>query len=46
VIALYSPKETHDELFISNYATINLIDQICGPNSDASPTPGTGRRSW
>jgi multidrug efflux pump len=28
VIALYSPKQTHDELFISNYATINLLDQI------------------
>ena len=28
VIALYSPKRTHDELFISNYATINLLDQI------------------
>src|SRR5258705_8727804 len=28
VIALYSPKHTHDELFISNYATINLLDTI------------------
>ena len=28
VIALSSPKETHDELFISNYATINLVDDI------------------
>ncbi len=28
VIALYSPKQTHDELFISNYATINLLDEI------------------
>ncbi|MGO9673937.1 MAG: efflux RND transporter permease subunit [Methylocella sp.] len=28
VIALYSPKLTHDELFISNYATINLVDDI------------------
>jgi hydrophobe/amphiphile efflux-1 (HAE1) family protein len=35
VIALYSPKRTHDELFISNYATINLIDQI-------RSTPGVG----
>ena len=35
VIALYSPKQTHDELFISNYATINLIDQI-------RSTPGVG----
>ena len=35
VIALYSPKETHDELFISNYATINLLDQI-------RSTPGVG----
>ncbi|MDB5545383.1 MAG: bepG [Hyphomicrobiales bacterium] len=28
VISLYSPKNTRDELFISNYATINLIDSI------------------
>ena len=28
VIALYSPKRTHDELFISNYATINLVDDL------------------
>src|SRR6185312_10434039 len=28
VVALYSPKLTHDELFISNYATINLLDRI------------------
>ena len=35
VIALYSPKQTHDELFISNYATINLLDQI-------KSTPGVG----
>ena len=35
VIALYSPKQTHDELFISNYATINLLDQI-------KSSPGVG----
>jgi hydrophobe/amphiphile efflux-1 (HAE1) family protein len=35
VIALYSPKHTHDELFISNYATINLLDTI-------RATPGVG----
>ncbi len=35
VIALYSPKQTHDELFISNYAAINLIDEI-------KSTPGVG----
>ena len=28
MVALYSPKRTHDELFISNYATINLLDTI------------------
>ncbi len=28
VIALTSPKGSHDELFISNYATINLVDDI------------------
>ncbi len=35
VIAVYSPKGTHDPLFISNYATINLLDQI-------KATPGVG----
>ena len=35
VIAVYSPKETHDELFLSNYVTINLLDQI-------KSTPGVG----
>jgi hydrophobe/amphiphile efflux-1 (HAE1) family protein len=35
VVALYSPKLTHDELYISNYATINLLDQI-------KSTPGVG----
>ncbi|WP_210496200.1 efflux RND transporter permease subunit [Microvirga antarctica] len=35
VVALYSPKHTHDPLFISNYATINLLDQI-------KSTPGVG----
>src|SRR5580700_10708038 len=35
VIAVYSPKHTHDPLFISNYATINLLDQI-------KSTPGVG----
>ena len=38
VIALYSPKQTHDELFISNYATINLLDEI-------KSTPGVGDAS-
>ncbi|HWP17160.1 MAG TPA: efflux RND transporter permease subunit, partial [Xanthobacteraceae bacterium] len=28
VIALYSPKHTHDPLFLSNYVTINLLDRI------------------
>lgn len=28
VIAVYSPKQTHNELFLSNYVTINLLDQI------------------
>src|ERR1700739_3330587 len=28
VIAVYSPKHTHDPLFLSNYVTINLLDQI------------------
>jgi hydrophobe/amphiphile efflux-1 (HAE1) family protein len=38
VVALYSPKRTHDELFISNYATINLLDEI-------KSTPGVGDAS-
>ncbi len=35
VIALYAPKHSHDPLFLSNYATINLLDQI-------RSTPGVG----
>jgi hydrophobe/amphiphile efflux-1 (HAE1) family protein len=35
VIAVYSPKHTHDPLFISNFITINLLDPI-------KSTPGVG----
>jgi len=35
VIALYSPKHTHDQLFLSNYVTINMLDAI-------KSTPGVG----
>src|SRR5262245_20865714 len=35
VVAFYSPKQTHDPLFISNYVTINILDQI-------KSTPGVG----
>src|SRR5437660_4072416 len=28
VIAVYSPKNTHDALYLSNYATINIIDPL------------------
>src|SRR3954467_13327369 len=35
VIAVYAPKHTHDQLFLSNYVTINLLDQI-------RSTPGVG----
>src|ERR1700680_4015798 len=35
VIAVYSPKHTHDPLFISNFVTINLLDSI-------KSTPGVG----
>jgi hydrophobe/amphiphile efflux-1 (HAE1) family protein len=38
VIAVYSPKLTHDPLFISNYVTINLLDPI-------KSTPGVGDAS-
>src|SRR5262252_2329564 len=35
VIALYSPKHTHDQLYLSNYVTINMLDPI-------KSTPGVG----
>src|SRR5579864_1402812 len=35
VFAVYSPKGTHDPLFLSNYVTINLLDPI-------KSTPGVG----
>src|SRR6202166_1779158 len=35
VIAVYSPKHTHDPLYLSNYVTINLLDRI-------KSTPGVG----
>ena len=35
VIAVFSPKLTHDTLYLSNYVTINLLDQI-------KSTPGVG----
>ena len=38
VIAIYAPKRTHDALFLSNYVTINLLDQI-------KNTPGVGDAS-
>jgi hydrophobe/amphiphile efflux-1 (HAE1) family protein len=34
-VTVYSPKHTHDPLFLSNYATINLLDSI-------KSTPGVG----
>ncbi len=38
VIALYSPKHTHDPLYLSNYVTINMLDAI-------KSTPGVGDAS-
>jgi len=38
VVALYSPKHTHDSLFLSNYVTINMLDPI-------RSTPGVGDAS-
>ncbi|MBO0755722.1 MAG: multidrug efflux RND transporter permease subunit [Bradyrhizobiaceae bacterium] len=35
VVALYSPKHTHDQLYLSNYVTINMLDPI-------KSTPGVG----
>jgi hydrophobe/amphiphile efflux-1 (HAE1) family protein len=37
-VALYSPKQTHDPLFLSNYLTINMLDSI-------KSTPGVGDAS-
>src|SRR6266446_5409738 len=38
VIAVYAPKHTHDPLFLSNYVTINILDQI-------KSAPGVGDAS-
>src|SRR5436305_7123471 len=46
VVSIYSPKNTHDALFLNNYATINIIDplsrirgvgqaSLCGPLDDS-----------
>src|SRR3954463_6181815 len=35
VVAVYSPKRSYDPLFLSNYVTINLLDQV-------KSTPGVG----
>ena len=35
VIALFAPKHTHDQLYLSNYLTINMLDPI-------RSTPGVG----
>jgi hydrophobe/amphiphile efflux-1 (HAE1) family protein len=35
VVAVYSPKHSHDPLYLSNYVTINLLDRI-------RSTPGVG----
>src|SRR6266567_2375800 len=35
VVAVYSQKRTYDQLFLSNYVTINLLDQV-------KSTPGVG----
>jgi len=35
VVAIYSPSRTHDPLYLSNYVTINILDQI-------KSTPGVG----
>ncbi|KAA6185612.1 multidrug efflux RND transporter permease subunit [Thiohalocapsa marina] len=36
VVALYSPKESYDALFLSNYATINIMDTL-------ARVPGVGQ---
>src|SRR3974390_620928 len=50
VIAIYSPKGTHDPLFLSNYVTINLLDQIKSTPGVGDATlrgaEGYGMRAW
>src|SRR4051795_4531539 len=38
VLSIYSPKNTHDALFLNNYATINIIDPL-------ARIPGVGQAS-
>src|SRR5216684_2562260 len=38
VISIYSPKNTHDALYLNNYATINIIDPL-------ARIPGVGQAS-
>jgi hydrophobe/amphiphile efflux-1 (HAE1) family protein len=48
-IALYSPKGTHDELFISNYATINIRDavaRVAGVGEAGVFGPSYSMRVW
>jgi len=50
LIALYSPKETHDATFLANYAYINIVDQLTRVPGIASVTVfGAGQyamRCW
>lgn len=48
-IALYSPKGTHDEIFISNYATINIRDavaRVAGVGEAGVFGPSYSMRIW
>ncbi len=50
LLALYSPKGTHDAIFLANYAYINLVDQLTRVRGIASVTVfGAGQyamRCW
>jgi len=50
LIALHSPRETHDATFLANYAYINIIDQLTRVRGIASVTVfGAGQyamRCW
>ncbi|MGC4055460.1 MAG: efflux RND transporter permease subunit [Paludibaculum sp.] len=34
-VSLYSPKNTYDDIFLSNYAYINLVDELTRVNGVA-----------
>ena len=45
IISVYSPDRSHDQIFLSNYATINLVDPITRTAGVGSTTIG-GQRDY